>query len=48
MIITKEQQEALVENYKKEGRNNDEVLGFIEGMGKAIELIIRLKISELL
>lgn len=42
MLITKEQQEALVENYKKQGRNNDEVLGFIDGIGKLMELIIKL------
>jgi len=32
MIITKEQQEAIVNNYRKKGRNEFEVMGFIEGM----------------
>jgi NTP pyrophosphatase (non-canonical NTP hydrolase) len=39
MIITKEQQEALVYNYVKEKRNADECIGFIDGVEKTIELI---------
>lgn len=42
MLITKEQQEALIANYNKEGHSRDECLGFIDGVGKTMELIIRL------
>lgn len=42
MIVTKEQQEALVENYVKEKHSTDEVCGFIDGIGKLMELIIKL------
>ncbi len=42
MLITKEQQEALIAKYNKEGHSQDECLGFIDGMGKLMELIIRL------
>lgn len=42
MLITKEQQEALVDNYVKEKHSRDEVCGFIDGIGKLMELIIRL------
>lgn len=39
MIVTKEQQEALVDNYINQGHTSDEVSGFIDGVIKAIELI---------
>ena len=42
MLITKEQQEALLDNYIKEKHSKDEVCGFIDGMQKLMELIIRL------
>lgn len=42
MLITKEQQEALVENYIKEKHSTDEVCGFIDGIGKLMELLIKL------
>jgi len=42
MLITKEQQESLVDNYVKEKHSTDEVCGFIDGIGKLMELIIRL------
>jgi hypothetical protein len=42
MLITKEQQEALINNYVKEKHSQDEVMGFIDGVHKTMELIIRL------
>ena len=39
MIITKEHQEAMVNNYRKEGHNEFECMGFIDGMNKMFELI---------
>jgi len=47
MLITKEQQEALVHNYIKSGRNLDECVGFIDGVEKAMELITRLYEQQL-
>lgn len=32
MILTKEAQEALISNYVKSGKNQDECIGFIEGV----------------
>lgn len=42
MLITKEHQEALISNYNKQGHSQDECLGFIDGIGKLMELIIKL------
>ena len=42
MLITKEQQEAIVHNYIKSGRNLDECVGFIDGVEKTMELIERI------
>ena len=39
MIITKEQQEALINNYIKEKHSNDECIGFIDGVEKIMNLI---------
>jgi hypothetical protein len=39
MLITKEQQEALVDNYIKAKHSQDEVIGFIDGMIAMLELI---------
>ena len=39
MIVTKEQQEALIENYIKDKHNLDECTGFISGVYKTMELI---------
>lgn len=39
MLITKEQQEAWMTNYIKEGHSQDECIGFIDGMNKAISFI---------
>lgn len=46
MIVTKEQQEALLTKYVKERHNQDECIGFIDGMNAAIELIIKIQIRE--
>ncbi len=40
MLITKEQQEALVSQYVKAGHTQDECIGFIDGIEKTIELIV--------
>jgi hypothetical protein len=42
MLITKEQQEALVEQYMK-NHNADECNGFIDGMVAMLDLIIKLE-----
>jgi len=42
MIITKEQQEALISNYVKQKRSTDECIGFIDGINATIELINKL------
>ena len=41
MLITKEQQEALVSNYMKT-HNTDECIGFIQGINAIIELMSKL------
>ena len=43
MIITKEQQERMVEKYVKENHNTDECIGFIDGINATIDLINKLK-----
>jgi hypothetical protein len=47
MLITKEQQEALLQAYIKEKHTQDECIGFIDGMSAAIELMIKLEIEKL-
>jgi len=42
MLITKEQQESLIDNYVKEKHNTDECIGFIDGVLKTLELITKL------
>ena len=42
MLITKEQQEAMIDGYIRSGRSQDEVIGFIDGMDKMLDLIVRL------
>ena len=42
MLITKEQQEALVHKYIKSGKSTDECIGFINGIEQTMELIERL------
>ena len=44
MLITKEQQEAIVDKYIKEKHTTDEVFGFIDGINSTIELINKLTI----
>lgn len=44
MIITKEQQKALIEKYVKENHNTDECIGFIDGMESMLELVIKLNL----
>lgn len=39
MLITKEQQEALVDKYIREKHNQDECIGFIDGLNAILELI---------
>ncbi len=39
MLITKEQQEALVDKYIREKHNQDECIGFIDGLNAMLELI---------
>jgi len=39
MLITKEQQEALVNQYIKEKHTTDECIGFIDGINKMLELL---------
>jgi hypothetical protein len=39
MLITKEQQEALVDNYIKAKHSQDEVIGFIDGLQAMLNLI---------
>jgi phage-related tail protein len=46
MIITKEQQERIVEKYVKEKHNTDECIGFIDGINATIELFNRIKKQE--
>ena len=47
MIITKEHQEAMVENYKKRGKNTDEVCAYIDGISEMLQLIYEKWIKEL-
>ena len=42
MLITKEQQQALVDNYIKAKHSQDEVIGFIDGLEAMLNLIERL------
>ena len=39
MILTKEQQEKIVDEYVKEKHNTDECIGFIDGINATIALI---------
>jgi hypothetical protein len=42
MLITKEQQEALVDKYVKEKHTADECIGFIDGINAILELAVRI------
>ena len=39
MLVTKEQQEAWLDSYIKEGHNFDECVGFIDGIEKALNYV---------
>jgi hypothetical protein len=43
MLITKEQLEAIIQNYNKKGYSTDQCIGFIDGVGEVMKLIIRLQ-----
>ena len=46
MIITKEQQERILQKYINEKHNTDECIGFIDGINSTIELINKLTIHD--
>lgn len=48
MLITKEQQEALVDKYIREKHNQDECIGFIDGLNAMLELISKIEANELI
>lgn len=39
MIITKEQQEAWITNYAKQNHTKDEIIGFVDGIIKVMDVI---------
>lgn len=43
MLITKEQQEALVDKYIREKHSQDECIGFIDGLNAMLELISKIE-----
>lgn len=43
MIVTKEQLEALVNNYKKRGASDAELIGFIDGVEAVMDLIDKIQ-----
>ncbi|MDH4127117.1 MAG: hypothetical protein OEV44_00075 [Spirochaetota bacterium] len=46
MIVTKEHQEALIEKYIKDKHNQDECIGFVDGLNTALNLVKSLTISS--
>jgi len=46
MIVTKEQQESLVNKYVETGCSMDELQAFLDGMVATLELIDKLLVSE--
>ena len=42
MLITKEQQEAMVDNYIKANHSGAEIMGFIDGLEAMLNLIEKL------
>ncbi len=46
LIRTKEQQEALIRKYIKEKHNQDECIGFIDGIEAILELLVKIKKSK--
>lgn len=43
MLITKEQQDALLDKYIKEKHNQDKCTGFIDGLNAILELISKIE-----
>lgn len=41
-LITREQQQALIDNYNKRAANNSELIGFIDGIEAVMDLISKL------
>ena len=46
MILTKEQQERMLEKYVKENHNTDKSIGFIDGINETINLINKIKTQQ--
>ena len=46
MILTKEQQEMILEKYIEENHNTDKCIGFVDGINATIELINKLTIDN--
>lgn len=46
MIVTKEEQERLVELYVKEKHTTDECMGFIDGINAILTHLIKKEISN--
>jgi hypothetical protein len=44
MLVTKEQQEAVLDNYIRQGKSQGEVMGFIDGMEAMFNLIAQIQI----
>lgn len=47
MLVTKEQREALLNDYIKQGRTQAECSGFIDGMYAMYALMCELRLKEL-
>jgi methyl coenzyme M reductase subunit C-like uncharacterized protein (methanogenesis marker protein 7) len=43
MLVTKEQQEALVDKYIREKHTQDECIGFIDGINATLELLSKIE-----
>mgnify|MGYP003634310624 CR=1 FL=1 len=39
MLVTKTQQEAILDKYMKEKHNTDECIGFVDGINATLEMI---------
>ena len=46
MLITREQQEAILDKYIRENHSTDECIGFVDGINATIELINKLTIKK--
>jgi hypothetical protein len=47
MLVTREQQEAVLNNYVNQGKNYDECQGFIDGMEAMFNLIAQIELRKL-